>query len=791
VITAQIRESTGRAGDAGEEPATGGPRRRFELLQDCRDLALLRLSEAIGQAVDDADGRLAAEASAAVPVETRPAMQDALRHLKQRRAEVVSRFARRFGERFEQRLFALDPAAGGASPAPPEPPRELALVSEDAIEDRLQLDRLVERARGRIDPDEELGVCARLGALLERDWFEPSRHPLAPDGVFDALSTVLGELLPPSGVRGPLLAALETPLSPSLGALYAAINHRLRGAQVLPRITPRVAPRGAPHGGPQSEPSDEARRSGPPARASVAEPPPVSGGLPAGGPLLALQRAIGDVLAGRGAGHAQIARLLSDPATFASADLAVTPAGQPLVASLTALQRGPVPAGGAGMLPELVRQASEHGSPLDRVTVEIVSMVFDYIYADRRLPDPVKQQLLRLQVVAVKAALLDRSFFARRQHPMRRLIDRISDVGADPDLDQAPGAPWIAGLATVVDRLLAEFDRDLTVFDEAAAAIESIAREQHARRAAHLEVVARRAALREAFALAREVASAELERRLQPGCPPFVRAFVERWWTQVLVRTRQAGGERRADRCEGAACETGDAARQQAWEAALDTADRLLWSVEPKRADEIPRLAALLPALIRDLELGLSATDIGLAERATFFDALMRAHTLEIAAARQRGPLPAVPAVPLSAPAATAAAAYARAVSGATAAGSPSVAGGAASDASRPSTDRMLAVLRRGERIELAGSDGPEVLKLAWISPGRTFFILTRHPDRALTLPGAELAFMLRAGQARIVPWDSTLDRAIGSVGGGPAKGAGARGSVAGQASSGTTAAAA
>jgi hypothetical protein len=62
--------------------------------------------------------------------------------------------------------------------------------------------------------------------------------------------------------------------------------------------------------------------------------------------------------------------------------------------------------------------------------------------------------LLRLQVVAVKAALIDRSFFARRQHPMRRLLDRITELASDPDADLTPSGPMLRGIEGVIDQVL-------------------------------------------------------------------------------------------------------------------------------------------------------------------------------------------------------------------------------------------------------------------------------------------------------------------------------------------------
>ena len=70
----------------------------------------------------------------------------------------------------------------------------------------------------------------------------------------------------------------------------------------------------------------------------------------------------------------------------------------------------------------------------------------------------------------------------------------------------------------------------------------------------------------------------------------------------------------------------------------------------------------------------------------------------------------------------------------------------------------------RGDHIELSNDTGePAIYKLAWISPARKLFILTRHPDESLTVQGPELAFMFQREQARVATDDSTLDRAIGS----------------------------
>jgi hypothetical protein len=811
-ITDQRMEtSIGQGAEASSVPARS--RKRFDLVEDCRALILERITQTVAQALNRMSDELTAEALRSTRSDQQQALLDAVMLVRENRIEIESRFRRSFSDVFERRLFAMN--AGSDSGEPTDAQAELTLVSDDVMNDRLSIDRLIGKTRSRLDPDEVLGIRARLGALLERDWFEESMHPVSPEAVFEALKSALAELSPRHEVKAALLDAFEPHVTQNLNGIYAVVNERLRANQVLPKIRPQVQPVGSgvrraapeprgeaasgaagtlahpgaagafigdtmPLGSPGAGPGGAFQAPGPgggrfPAGMGAAGEGPAgypqggagrSGhgpgypGNPAPGGTFAAERVIGGASdygfpddpaeafrqamaaasEGRPGGRANVARMLTNPLMFGLADLPVAPVQPPLVASLTALQRGPVPLGAASMLPEVVEQVREQGSPLDQITVEIVSMVFDYIYADRRLPDSIKQQLLRLQVVAVKAALLDRSFFARRQHPMRRLIDRISDVGADPDADLAPGSVLVVGLGSVVDRIIAEFDADLAVFDQALQTIESLARDEAERRAARVEETARRAALEEALSIAHEEARAELGRRIDKDTPPFVREFLHRWWVGVLARL---GTE-----------PAGDAAAPS-WDTGLQTADYLVWSVAPKQTDEITRLATVLPALIRGLNQGLERVDIPASERAAFFDELLRAHTLEIAAAKKRAHAP---------PAVVRPALSVRLHDDGTVHFESRGADAPAEPPAASAADTLLSALRRGQLVELAGDDGPRVLKLAWISPARKLFILSRHPDETVTFGGAELAFMLQRGQARIASEDSTIDRAIGSV---------------------------
>ncbi|MGD9942213.1 MAG: DUF1631 family protein [Burkholderiaceae bacterium] len=884
-MSAEVRE-VNHLEDASSQVRVDA-RRRYELLEDCRDMVVSRLARVISEALDRMSDELTATALKETRREAQQALLDAVSTVRQHRSAIEFSFRKSFSDVFERRMFdRADPGVEAPSSG------ELSLVGEDAINDRITVDRLVQRARSRLDPDEVLGVRARLAALLDREWFDENEHPAAPEAVFEALRRALDELEPPADVKAALLQAFEPHVSAHLNGVYSNVNERLKNNQILPRIKPRVvvglpdgrrggdgsehaghaaggypgngqsgggygggyggghgASAGFGHGsgghgsssygsgghgsgsyGSGSHGSGSRGASGGPGAAGGGAGAPGGGWAPLDGQVFdignpeALDELIRQISAGHPTARRSAARMLSDPSTFGMADLPMPNVEPPLIEALHAMQATPAMPGGAGgggqLMTQLLDQARDKGSPLDQLTVEIVSLVFDYIYADRRLPDVVKQQLLRLQVVAVKAALLDRSFFARRQHPMRRLIDRITDMAVDPDADVASDSPLAAGIAEIVDWVIENFDRDLATFEEAMGRFDLLAHTEAERRALRMLEITREAERLEALSVAQEEARAEIALRIDPVTPAFVREFLYRWWSRALALARvdqdgvglkvppavSAGGDKAAAAAAAIAADAGaggsaggspggstatearpagDGTPSDAWTAALRTGEMLIWSVAPKAPDDIARLAALLPKLIGGLMQGLQQVGIDSAERERFFNELLQWHTRAIQDAKlnpsrprpptptgvqldadgsvrfQRAPAADGPATGVAA----AAAASAAAPSSAPASGAPLT---PARDAPLPMFspgEERLDTLKRGDLIELLEADGARrVLKLAWISPTRKLFVLTRFPDVGRSLSRAELAGLFDSGRARLADGETALDRAIDAV---------------------------
>jgi hypothetical protein len=690
--------------------------------------------------------------------EEQQALMDAVALVRQNRSEIEVRFRKAFVDCFERRMFnQAETPKEGTQGADGE--LVLSLVDDSVISDKLTVDRLVHRTRGKLDPDEVLGIRARLAALLERDWFDETQHPAAPEAIFEALKSALTDIAPKAEVQTALLDAFEPHVSANLNQVYSSVNDRLKANRILPKIRPQVAVnKSAPRkpGAPDAKPGDAKPGAAGEGVAHAGADGVLHGSADhvgvadfVGSDLaMAFQASMQQLAQGVPSARASVAKMLTDPETFGVADLPLPAVQRPLIDSINHLQTATVdgPLATTQMLAELVERARDKGSPLDQLTVEIVSLVFDYIYADKRLPDVIKQQLLRLQVVAVKAALLERSFFARRQHPMRRLIDRISELATDPDTDLAPDAPLVKGLEGIVDWILANFDQDLSTFEQALDRLELLANDEAERRASRLAQMTRDAERGEALAAAREQARALLADRADEATPAFVREFLDQWWSQVM----------------GTASVSDDATALRAADA-LQVAEALVWSVAPKLPDEISRLATLLPKLINGLMRGLKTIDIPDSAREAFFNELLRVHTKAIEAAKQAhaqrnnaavrsvsrirmrsdGSILYTP--PRGEPAA-------RPVAAPPAPAEPAVRGKLSED------------VRRGDRIEVEEDGEVKRFKLAWISPTQKLYILSRFPDEARSLDAAKFNALFASGRARVVERHSTVDHAIDMI---------------------------
>lgn len=715
------------------------------LLSECCDIARSRLAEVIAGALAKIDEDLFQLAEKTCKRDEQQVYLDAMTRVRQHRAEIQRQFEESFKTIYDKRLDAGSAAAKTKAAAGPGPGDfggiELSLVSDSIIETGIAIDRLAKTVMSSVDNNEILGIRARFGMLLNRESLEDADNPLSPEAIFEALKLACNHIPAEDAVKQALLAAFQPYLSKSITQIYHAVNQSLVAHHILPRIRHSVKATADPMGTSQrmmgmsaTQRMKALSQSGRLAQFDGAMPGERSGWL--GSSIGNEQMGIASLLAGLAQGQAsarvQSLRMLADPARFASGDAPIA-ASESLLEILARLQTDANLGAGAGSLAptflrELDRRLIAQGTPLDQLTIELVTVVFDYLHNDKKIDDHIKGLIARLQIVAVKAAILDRSFFARREHPMRRLLDRMAEAGADPAIDRVDDGAFMRGIKHLVDDLAVQFKDDVSVFETALEELDLLVKREHVAAEKAADMHAEGLAAQEALAATDAAVRADLAARITADTPVFMREFLSTFWLRAVVEAH----------IKKLTAEDSVASR-------LSLAADLIWSVQPKGRADIPSLAGMLPRLVRGLMRGVMALGVAEAERQAFFNRLMRAHTEAIAAAKaavvdvpslpvpsQSGELPTLKPVPL--------------ISGA------------------DDYECRVLELARGATVEFSDEQDTDLYKLTWISPKRTFYLFT-NGTRMRQISVDALAGLLRCGAAsvadRAVPM---IDRAIDAL---------------------------
>ena len=108
----------------------------------------------------------------------------------------------------------------------------------------------------------------------------------------------------------------------------------------------------------------------------------------------------------------------------------------------------------------------DKATTMDRMTIEVVSMLFAYMQADEQIPADLRSRIGRLQAPMLKAAILDPDMMHRDDHPARQLLNRMSSAAVGIDLASPSGRRLAAEFDRIVQRILDDFDTDVSVFGD-------------------------------------------------------------------------------------------------------------------------------------------------------------------------------------------------------------------------------------------------------------------------------------------------------------------------------------
>jgi hypothetical protein len=137
----------------------------------------------------------------------------------------------------------------------------------------------------------------------------------------------------------------------------------------------------------------------------------------------------------------------------------------PIAGQLTQLQKSMARSEGDRVKPR-VRDSLDldKASTMDRMTIEVVSMLFAFILEDDQIPESLRERIGRLQVPMLKAAILDPELMHRDDHPARQLLNRMSSAAMSIDPASSQGRRLTAEVDRITQRILDDFDTDVSVF---------------------------------------------------------------------------------------------------------------------------------------------------------------------------------------------------------------------------------------------------------------------------------------------------------------------------------------
>lgn len=266
-------------------------------------------------------------------------------------------------------------------------------------------------------------------------------------------------------------------------------------------------------------------------------------------------------------------------------------------------------------------QLTEHRADLlastpetvDRQIVELLSRLFEAVLSDSRLPPAFRPVVARLQVSALRVALVDPAMVEMHDHPVWRLMNRIGSVSET--YTQTTDPRWVALLAyceALVDDMSRAPVQDAVLYKASLSRLDAFLaeqfREQQLRAQPAADALER---LEKRDEMERQISQRLTEQMVPIRATPGIRRFVTGTWAKVIAESMQRHGEK------------ADATLEY-----LRATDDLLWSLHPPdHPQSRKRLLGMLPQLLPRLRTGMALVGIADAEQQPVLDELMQVHT--------------------------------------------------------------------------------------------------------------------------------------------------------------------
>lgn len=601
------------------------------LLQAAKDRALFGFLAVVQRAMQDADHNIVEKMALAKSGLDQTALSS-VRHFIRQDGNV---FLRRIDELFRVNLdramqtMYVDMRPGMRKVSA----NELSLIDDDIVVHQIEVGRLTERMREA--NEESIGRLNVIVAQLHGQREAREReNPFRPYLLARALYEATRETAADEAKAKVLFEHLASVMTQHLPAYYSAIREVFESSGVRGKFEAQ-----------RSRAAHNQRYFGaPPTDAQLMHPNLTSRVMPGLQRVLDTLHAMpGGTATGEGGDAEQTENvqdfirkmfspsksfILSPSAEFARARMGNAPSVpvNPLVAQLDRFQKSPGEASQPSALREKIDMAN--ASTMERMTVDVVALLFEFILDDDQIPAELRRHIGRLQIPMLKAAVLEPGLLQDEKHPARQLLNRMSTaaVGAAPDT--AGGGKLAREIERIVNKVLAEFGADTKAFAVGLAEFEKFLADHLRQDDSQTRLAAEVIEEAERFSVLLTNATKALCDVLVPlNADKRVSDFIILIWPHVLVRAAWQDAQNKV----------GADQPQSLYRQYHAVLPELLWSIQEKSPEERAALMRMLSDLVKRLRNALHLIQLPDDESKPLLDLLVEMHTQVLRATPKAG----------------------------------------------------------------------------------------------------------------------------------------------------------
>lgn len=464
----------------------------------------------------------------------------------------------------------------------------LQLLDDQDLEEDLALDGVV--AKGMRQYSKEIfALNQRFAAMQGVEEVSDEQNPLGPPAVCQAFPKSISGLEVDLRIKLVIYKLFEKEVMQYLGAMYDDINDLLKEAGVLPTLPSRVKKNPVSPAVLRQKELSQTLDEDETKQLSAADE---EDSMTEGEQVAMFNQLRGLIQTNRGPQSPEQANLPKvEPSELLSAlsglqtssDASEEKTLDQMAAEIQQLREklnGSLGTGG--------ESAAKAFNGMDEDTIDVISMLFEFILEDTNLPDAMKALLSRLQIPMLKVAIMDRQFFSNKQHPARRLLNLLakSAVGWTDDGDRSEKS-FFGKVSLIVSKILDDFHEDTGLFESLYEDFFQFVNKEEQGAGIVEERITEVTKGKEKMKLA-QIRVAEVINSRAKGVanlPAVVKELLKDGWKDALTLAFLRQGE-----------------DSEKWIRLVGLVDKLLWSVQPKtEVSDRQRLLKSIPELLKAL----------------------------------------------------------------------------------------------------------------------------------------------------------------------------------------------